>query len=54
LSRQWLAFMRDLGDADLAKELGRVGYRIVRQSGSHLRLTTEQGRGQREGRRRHE
>lgn len=26
---------------DLAKALGRVGYRVVRQSGSHLRLTRD-------------
>lgn len=32
---------RDLGGTELAKALGRVGYRIVRQSGSHLRLTTD-------------
>jgi predicted RNA binding protein YcfA (HicA-like mRNA interferase family) len=32
---------RDIGGADLAKALGRVGYRIVRQSGSHLRLTAD-------------
>ena len=31
---------RDLSGSDLAKALGRVGYRMVRQSGSHLRLTT--------------
>jgi predicted RNA binding protein YcfA (HicA-like mRNA interferase family) len=32
---------RDIGGAELAKALGRVGYRVVRQSGSHLRLTTD-------------
>ena len=32
---------RDLGGTELAKALGRIGYRIVRQSGSHLRLTTD-------------
>jgi predicted RNA binding protein YcfA (HicA-like mRNA interferase family) len=32
---------RDLGGAELAKALGRVGYRIVRQTGSHLRLTAD-------------
>lgn len=32
---------RDLAGAELAKALGRVGYRVVRQSGSHLRLTTD-------------
>lgn len=30
---------RDLSGSVLAKTLGRVGYRIVRQSGSHVRLT---------------
>jgi len=32
---------RDLSGADLAKALARVGYRITRQTGSHLRLTTD-------------
>jgi predicted RNA binding protein YcfA (HicA-like mRNA interferase family) len=32
---------RDLSGTDLAKALGRVGYRVTRQSGSHIRLTTE-------------
>jgi len=32
---------RDLSGADLVKALGRVGYRVVRQSGSHMRLTRE-------------
>lgn len=32
---------RDIGGADLAKALARVGYRVVRQSGSHLRLATD-------------
>lgn len=30
---------RDLSGMELAKALGRAGYRVVRQSGSHLRLT---------------
>ncbi|MDP1840192.1 MAG: type II toxin-antitoxin system HicA family toxin [Reyranella sp.] len=30
---------RDLSGSVLAKALGRVGYRVVRQSGSHVRLT---------------
>lgn len=30
---------RDLSGADLAKALGRVGYRATRQTGSHMRLT---------------
>jgi len=32
---------RDLSGADLAKALAKVGYRITRQTGSHLRLTTD-------------
>lgn len=32
---------RDLSGNELAKALGRVGYRIVRQSESHLRLTAD-------------
>ena len=32
---------RDLSGADLAKALTRLGYRITRQTGSHLRLTTD-------------
>jgi len=31
---------RDLSGEDLAKKLSSVGYRITRQTGSHLRLTT--------------
>ena len=31
---------RDLSGIDLAKALGRIGYRVTHQSGSHLRLTT--------------
>ncbi|MDB5987781.1 MAG: putative periplasmic or secreted lipoprotein [Nevskia sp.] len=30
---------RDLGGADLAKALGRIGYIASRQTGSHIRLT---------------
>jgi len=29
---------RDLGGEDLAKRLGRYGYEVRRQTGSHLRL----------------
>ena len=36
---------RDVSGADLAKRLGRLGYEVTRQTGSHLRLTTSQ-RGQ--------
>jgi predicted RNA binding protein YcfA (HicA-like mRNA interferase family) len=32
---------RDLSGAQLAKALGRVGYRATRQTGSHLRLTAD-------------
>ncbi len=32
---------RDLSGEDLATRLTRLGYRISRQTGSHLRLTTE-------------
>jgi predicted RNA binding protein YcfA (HicA-like mRNA interferase family) len=28
---------------DLAKRLGRLGYQVTRQTGSHLRLTTDEG-----------
>lgn len=31
---------RDVEGDDLAARLGRVGYRVTRQSGSHIRLTT--------------
>ncbi len=30
---------RDVSGADLAKTLERVGYRVSRQTGSHIRLT---------------
>jgi predicted RNA binding protein YcfA (HicA-like mRNA interferase family) len=32
---------RDISGTELAKALGRVGYRVVRQSGSHIRLTRD-------------
>ena len=32
---------RDLGGFELAKLLNQYGYRITRQTGSHLRLTTQ-------------
>ncbi len=32
---------RDLSGVDLAKALERLGYRISRQTGSHLRLTLD-------------
>lgn len=34
---------RDLSGPDLARALRPLGYRITRQTGSHLRLTTTQG-----------
>jgi predicted RNA binding protein YcfA (HicA-like mRNA interferase family) len=34
---------RDLSGVELAKALGALGYVITRQSGSHLRVTTERG-----------
>ena len=33
---------RDLSGADLAKSLRSLGYEVTRQSGSHIRLTTQQ------------
>ena len=32
---------RDLSGADLVKYLGRLGYAVSRQTGSHLRLTSQ-------------
>lgn len=32
---------RDVSGEDLARRLARLGYQITRQTGSHLRLTTE-------------
>ncbi|MCC6629180.1 MAG: type II toxin-antitoxin system HicA family toxin [Chloroflexi bacterium] len=34
---------RDLSGDGLARALRRPGYQVTRQSGSHLRLTTQQG-----------
>lgn len=34
---------RDLGGHELARTLEKVGYRVSRQTGSHMRLTTEEG-----------
>ncbi len=31
---------RDLGGEELARLLGKFGYKVTRQTGSHLRLTT--------------
>jgi predicted RNA binding protein YcfA (HicA-like mRNA interferase family) len=33
---------RDLSGADLARALKKFGYRVTRQTGSHLRLTTSE------------
>lgn len=32
---------RDLTGAELAKALGKLGYQVTRQTGSHLRLTAD-------------
>ena len=32
---------RDISGSDLAKRLNQYGYRITRQTGSHLRITTQ-------------
>ena len=37
---------RDLDGAELARALGRIGYSVDRQSGSHIRLTATDPRGQ--------
>jgi predicted RNA binding protein YcfA (HicA-like mRNA interferase family) len=33
---------RDLSGTELVKALSRVGYRVTRQTGSHVRLTIDQ------------
>ncbi len=33
---------RDITGAELAKKLGKLGYEVTRQTGSHLRVTTYQ------------
>jgi predicted RNA binding protein YcfA (HicA-like mRNA interferase family) len=33
---------RDLSGQDLAQRLSRLGYSVTRQTGSHLRLTTQE------------
>ena len=38
-----MKFPRDIGGADFAKALARFDYRITRQTGSHIRLTTKLG-----------
>lgn len=32
---------RDLSGADLVKDLGQLGYAVSRQTGSHIRLTSQ-------------
>lgn len=32
---------RDISGADLSRRLSRIGYRVTRQTGSHMRLTIE-------------
>jgi len=34
---------RDISGVDLAGALGRLGYEVTHQTGSHLRLTTQRG-----------
>jgi predicted RNA binding protein YcfA (HicA-like mRNA interferase family) len=34
---------RDLSGRDLAERLERLGYRVTRQTGGHIRLTTREG-----------
>ena len=34
---------RDLSGRDLARALRRYGYALTRETGSHMRLTTQQG-----------
>jgi predicted RNA binding protein YcfA (HicA-like mRNA interferase family) len=38
-----LRLPRDLSGEELAVLLGRYGYEVTRQTGSHVRLTTAQG-----------
>ncbi len=33
---------RDISGTDLAKALGKLGYTVTRQTGSHLRVTTQE------------
>ena len=33
---------RDITGNDLAKSLGRLGYHVTRQTGSHIRITTNE------------
>lgn len=38
-----MSLPRGLDSGDLVRALAGLGYRVSRQSGSHLRLTTDQG-----------
>ena len=37
-----MKFPRDLSGRELVHALGSLGYKVTRQSGSHVRLTTEE------------
>jgi predicted RNA binding protein YcfA (HicA-like mRNA interferase family) len=37
-----LKLLRDLTEQDLAKALAALGYKVDRQTGSHMRLTTQE------------
>lgn len=37
-----MKFPRDLSGTDLAKALEQFGYKVTRQTGSHMSLTTQQ------------
>ena len=37
-----MKFPRDLSGRELVQALGSLGYKVTRQSGGHLRLTTEE------------
>lgn len=39
----FLRLPRDLSGRDLARALRRYGYEVTRETGSHMRLTTQQG-----------
>jgi len=38
-----MKILRDISGEELAKLLRKYGYRVTRQTGSHIRLTTLQG-----------
>ncbi len=37
-----MKLLRDLTEQDLAKALAALGYKVDRQTGSHMRLTTQE------------